>query len=782
MGSGRWRLVTRLPIALPAAACIGLAVLLAVDRGGSAVPLIDDITILGLSTYATVCAVLAALSAAGRMRTAWAIMAAALGSWAVADLIWLLCDYVLHIEPFPSPADLFYLAFSVLAVPGLLAMAPFDALARRQAKIRITLDGITVALCVFLLAWLLALNTVYETYRDDTLTLALALLYPAADIVILAVSVAVLARVDTRQRATLGLLVVAFAVMAVTDSTFAYGVAEDSYTTGSIIDVGWAVSSAMIGMAALVSRRTPAPRPATLSVPSGTALWAPYLPLLVAGIVVPPLVTTGLERYVAPAIVITVCLRQFFAAWENRQWLKAAAERSLRDPLTGLANGTLFHDRLRHAMMLHARGDRSVMVVSLDLDDFAFVNDNLGHPAADRLLVHAGRRIAACVQPGDTVGRVAGDEFALLLEGDVHDSQRVLQRVVATFDEPFDVDGEPVTIRCSVGVAVAFADEPEVTPETMLKRADIAVRVAKRSHFPRVRFFEDDIEDDFEDDMATIDSDAAQGGDRSTDRVALTGAAKVRLLSELRRAVDQGDLELAYQPKVDLVSGQVVGVEALLRWPHPELGLLYPGTFMPLVREHKLIRPVTDLVIDKVLDDAARWVGTGAPIPVAVNLFAPSLIDARLPATLRAALERRGLPADLLTVEITEDLVINDLERVTAVLGQLRDHGIRVSIDDFGSGYSALSYLRDLLIDEIKLDRSFIAAVTTDPRAAVVVRAIIELTHGLGMTVVAEGIEEAATANWLRDSGCDIGQGFYFGKPVDPADVPSLGRLAVGPS
>lgn len=774
MGSGRYRLLTRLPVALPAAVCIGLAVLLIVAGGSPAVPLIDDLTILGLSTYATVCATLAARAAAGRMSTAWAIMAAALGSWAVADLIWLLCDYVLHVEPFPSPADLFYLAFTVLAVPGLLAMAPFDALARRQAKVRITLDGITVALCVFVVAWLLALNTVYETYRDDRLTLALALLYPAADIMILAVSVAVLARVNTRQRPALGLLVVAFAVMTVTDSAFAYAVAQDSYATGSIIDVGWAVSSVMIGVAALVSRQTPPPRPTTVSVPSGTALWAPYLPLLVAGTVVPPLVTTGLVRYVAPVIVVAVCLRQFFAAWENRQWLKAAAEQSLRDSLTGLANGTLFHDRLRHAMMLHARGDRSVMVVSLDLDDFAFVNDNLGHPAADRLLVHAGRRIAACVRPGDTVGRVAGDEFALLLEGDVHDSQRVLQRVVATFDEPFDVDGERVTIRCSVGVAVAFADEPEVSPETMRTRADIAVRAAKQSHFPRIRFYEDDME--------KTDPDSAEAGDPSTDRVALAGAAKVRLLSELRSAVDQGDLELAYQPKVDLISGQVVGAESLLRWPHPELGLLYPGTFMPLVREHRLIRPVTDLVIEKVLDDAARWVTAGAPMPVAVNLFAPSLRDARLPATLREALERRGLPAGLLTVEITEDLVINDLERVTAVLGQLREHGIRVAIDDFGSGYSALSYLRDLLIDEVKLDRSFIASVTTDPRAAVVVRAIIELTHGLGMTVVAEGIEDEATANWLRDSGCDIGQGFYFGKPVYAADVPELGRLTVGPT
>ncbi|MDG4669215.1 bifunctional diguanylate cyclase/phosphodiesterase [Mycobacterium sp. 236(2023)] len=773
MSSGHYRPLTRLSIAVPIAVCIGLGVLLAVGRSGSAVPIIDDLTILGLSTYATVCAVLAARTAVGRMRVAWSIMAVAVAAWAVADLIWLLCDYVLQVEPFPSPADLFYLAFTVLTVPGLLAMAPFDAWSRRQAKVRITLDGVTVALCVFLLAWITALSTVYDTYRDDKLALVLALFYPASDIVILAVSVAVLARVETRQRAALGLLVVAFAIMTVTDSAFASAVAQDNYVTGSLMDVGWAAASATIGIAALKSRRTPPPRPATVSVPSGTALWAPYLPLLLVGTVGLPLVTTGLEQYVVPVIIVAVCLRQFVAARENRQWLKAAAEHSLRDSLTGLANTTLFHDRLSHAMMLHARDDRSVMVASLDLDDFAFVNLNIGHPAADRLLVHAARRIAACVRPGDTVGRAGGDEFALLLEGDVHASQRVLQRVVETFDEPFEVDGEQVTIRCSVGIAVVFADEPDVTPETMLTRADVAVRAAKQSHSRRIRFFEEDMEQ--------TDPDSAEAGDRNTELVSVAGAARVRLLSELRRAVDHGDLELAYQPKVDLVGGQVVGVESLLRWPHPDLGLLYPGTFMPLVREHKLIRPVTDLVIDKALDDAARWLTGGVHMPVAVNLFAPSLRDTRLPTSLREALERRGLPAGLLTVEITEDLVINDLDRVTGVLEQLREHGIPVAIDDFGSGYSALSYLRDLVIDEIKLDRSFIASVTTDLRAAVVVAAIIELTHGLGMTVVAEGIEEAATANWLRDSGCDVGQGYHFGRPIDADDVPSLAHLAIGP-
>ena len=742
-----------------------LAVALAVGQGRGWLHLVDDLLIVALSSFTAACAVMAAKSAEGRQRRAWATMAAAIGAWALADLIWLICEHVLHIDPYPSPADVFYLAFCVLAIPAVLGLAQFDVWSRRQATLRIALDGLTVALCSFLLAWIFALHQVFDTYRDDTFALGLAVFYPVADIVILAVAVAVLARVDAAHRAVPALLVLGFALMTVTDSAFAYAVAAGSYQTGSLIDLGWAGALVAICCASVLSRGDSTPRLPSVLVPSNTALWAPYVPLLLAGTIGPLMVMTGLERYVVPVIVVAVCLRQMVAAWENRQLLRAAAEQAFRDPLTGLANQTLFYDRLAHALMLSSRHGHRVAVVFLDLDDFKLVNDSVGHPEADGLLVKVGQRIADCARAGDTVARMRGDEFALLLEGEHDDSQLIAEHVVDAFDEPFLVHGEQILLRPSVGVAAAATREAQIAPHTLVGRAETAMRTAKRSRSSRVHVFDASCESAEPDIVAPQRGSVQNWPD---------GAAKIRLLGELRRALDDDELRMVYQPKVDLRSGQIVGVEALLRWLHPRLGLLGPDAFLPLVRQHGLMRPVTDTVLDKAFGDAARWISGGVPMPVAVNLFAPILRDAGLPAALGQALGRRGLPAELLTLEITEDLVLHDFDVVTGVLTQVRGLGIRVAIDDFGSGFSALSYLRELRVDEIKLDRHFISTVTSDPRTAAVVRAVIDLTHDLGSVVVAEGVEDAATVAWLRDANCDVAQGYFFGRPIEAAAVPEL--------
>lgn len=751
-----------LPV-LPVAVGVGLTLLLIFRWGGEgAVRTVDSLTVAALSIYATVCAVVAARSAHGGGRRAWTMMAVALAAWTVGNLIWVSRAIILGLNTFPSPPNLWYLAFTMFAA---LAMALFPTESTRRSWLRSGLDGVTVALCLFLLMWLIALHRLYSSYIVHRDVPVLVLLFPIGDLIVLATALLIVGRVGPRYQRVLWLLTAAIALVTVTDTGYGYLVGNGGFHTGSLLDLGWVAALIAFAVAAQLSRRSPSPpRPAFAS--SNSSLWLPYFPLLLAGTVGPAIIMSGLESVIVPLIMVTVCLRQSVAAWENRRLLAAAADQALRDPLTGLANGTLFHDRLTHAMMLRQRDDRSVAVVSVDLDDFKLVNDSLGHSAADSLLVSVGERITACIRPGDSVARLGGDEFALLLEGRADHSYQVAGRVVEAFDQPFVIDGEKMLVRPSVGIAVASSDEPELAPETLMKRADMAMYAAKRSRSSGLQSFSPDI--------AMAGPDVMELAGRATNRPAGDAAAQIRLLGELRRAIEHAELDLVYQPKLHLRSGRIVGLEALLRWPHPELGVLRPDEFMALVRQHGLMRQVTELVVRKALDDAARWVTSGVETAVAVNVFAPDLRDAALPDALCGALRSRGLPPASLTVEITEDVVLNDVDRVTAVLHRLREQGIRVSIDDFGSGFSALSYLRDLPIDEVKLDRQFISSITEDARAAAVVRSVIALTHELDVTVVAEGIEDAGTADWLREHGCDIGQGYYFGAPVAASLIPEL--------
>lgn len=763
------RLLSRDPaaIALPWVLVVALALATLLAPDWAHLPVIDDTISLALAAYAAVRAVMAARAADGPARRAWVVLAVALAMWTIGDGIWLVYEVVLREPPSPSPADLFYLAFSLLVAVGLSQLLASGTVISR---LHLALDALTVSLCLFLLVWIFSLNRVFDDLRANNIELTLTLLIPLADVVVLSVAVLALARSRRRRPVALAVITVAVTLITVADIPLAFLVVDGSYRAGHFVDLLWASAMALFAGAAVLSRRPqPAPdRPAP--VPSHSSLWLPYVPLLLAGVLGPPVVMRGLESLLVPLIVSVVCCRQMLAAWDNRQLLTAAADLALRDPLTGLANRTLFNERLNHAMLLRVRDSRAITVISIDLDDFKFVNDSLGHPVADRLLVGAGQRFLECVRTGDTVARLGSDEFIMLLEGGADDHQMVVQGVVDAFERPFEIDDNEVFLRPSLGVATACEDEPDVSAQTLMTRADLAMYAAKRSAAD-VRTFAADLSPSHAD---GVDRKQRSGGSAGG------GAERIRLLGELRDAVDHGTIEVAYQPMVNLRSGRVSGVEALLRWPHPRLGTLRPDAFLSLVRQHGLMRPVSEIVVRKALDDAADWHSQNLNIGVAINLFAPMLRDTRLPERLCRELDSRDLDHGLLTVEITEDLVLTEVGTVKAVLRELRERGVRVAIDDFGSGYSALSYLRDLAVDEVKLDRQFVAEVTSDARAAAVVSAVINLIHTLGISVVAEGVEDADTAGWLMRHDCDTGQGFFFSTPVEPAAVPALlGRLGV---
>ncbi|UMB68298.1 putative bifunctional diguanylate cyclase/phosphodiesterase [Mycobacterium paraterrae] len=748
---------------LPLVVGIALALELTLRWGGEGVVrAVDSLTLVASSIYATAWAVFAARCAAGAGRRAWTLLSVALGVGAAGNVIWALHLGLLQDKPFPASPGLWYLACTLL-MAGALTFFPAGPL--RGSRLRNVLDGITAGLCLLLLMWIVALHSVYDTYAANRDVPVLRVLLPIGDLTVLTTVVLITGRAEPRYRRELWLLGAAILLLTATNTGYVSLIASGRFHAGSLLDLGWFAASIAFAAAAQMSRRSSSThRPETVS--SNTSLWLPYVPLLLAGTVGPAIVMSGFESLLVPLLMISVVSRQVVAAAETRRLLADAAQQALRDPLTGLPNRTLFHDRLTHALTLRQRDERSVAVVSIDIDDFKLVNDSLGHPVADNVLVRVGQRIADSVRPGDTVARLGGDEFALLLEGPEDQSYVVAGRVVEAFEQPLFIAGETILVRPSVGIALASPDEPDIAPHLLLKRADMAMYAAKRSRSSGMHSFSPDME------LAVPDVTERAG--RAADRPAADGAAQIRLLGELRRAIDHAELTLVYQPKIHLRSGRVVGLEALLRWPHPELGELRPDTFMGLVRQHGLMRQVTELVVTKALDDAVRWQTAGVDTAVAVNVFAPDLKDAGLPDALCGALQSRHLSTALLTVEITEDLIVNDIDRVTTVLRRLRDVGIRVAIDDFGSGFSALSYLRDLPVDEVKLDRQFISSITDDKRAAAVVRAVIDLTHELDVTVVAEGIEDAATADWLREHGCDIGQGYHIGAPVAASMVPQL--------
>jgi len=723
---------------------------------GSALTFVDDVVIVAVSLLALFFSVQAARTAPGRLRAAWGTLAVALVSWNIGQFLWMYDELVRRDRPFPSLADVFFVVFPIVACAALMQ---FWNRGGRQVRSLILLDGLIVAGSLFIVSWLTVMGPIYDTGAASRLEIFLSLAYPLLDVVVVTVASVVLVSADSSQRVVATLLTFGLVCMAVADTGYAYLSAQRAYFSGALVDTWWVAGLLLLTVAAALGREAPPDVSTEAEMPGWASVLLPFAPLMIAGAVLsanpPGRATTAPVLVAGVLLVIVVLARQFLAVQLSRRLLATVAEQALRDPLTGLGNRALFTDRLDHALQIRARSGGAVGLLILDLDDFKVVNDTLGHAAGDELLRQAGRRIAAAVRVGDTVARLGGDEFAVIVEGDGVLPEQTARRLVEAFDDPVAVEGHALAMGVSVGLAVA--NSAALSAEELLRQADLAMYAAKRSSRASVR---------------------RRAGGRSD--MAQFGGEEDQLVQQLRYAVERQELSLVYQPKFHLASGAMVGVEALLRWPHPQRGIITPDEFLPIVRRNALIEPVTQFVIETALDDARDWRAAGLDIPVAVNLFPPSLAAPALPDRLGRALAERGLDSSALTVEITEDVLLDDIDLTRSVLRELRERGISVAIDDFGSGYSALWYLRDLPVDEVKLDRGFIAPVTGDPRAGAVARAVIDLAHVLLMKTVAEGVENLDTANWLRRHGCDIVQGYYFSPPLTAAELLSLpGPVAV---
>jgi diguanylate cyclase (GGDEF)-like protein/excisionase family DNA binding protein len=429
-----------------------------------------------------------------------------------------------------------------------------------------------------------------------------------------------------------------------------------------------------------------------------------------------------------------------------------ARHRALHDPLTGLPNRTLFVDRVHHALALAARDGGTAAVLGLDVDRFKVVNDRHGHERGDELLSELAQRLAALLPPGDTLARVGGDEFAVLCEGlpGERGAIEVAQRLLDGLAPPIVIGDHPVFVNASIGIAVS--DGQNAVAETLVGDADAAMHRAKAAGGARYELF-----------------DAA---------LSRRMAERLKLEDDLRHALERDELELYYQPLVDLDERRIVAVEALVRWRHPRQGVVLPGEFMTVAEESGLIVPLGRWVLREACRQLARWTAdTAIDLPcLTVNLSGRQLAEASLPDELAGILRQTGVPPERLGLELTESVLMQETSSPTAVLQDLKELGVRLMLDDFGTGHSSLNHVKRFPIEAIKVDREFVNGVAEDEGDRHILRAIVSMASAMDVAVIAEGVETREQARWLRHLGIKLVQGYAFGRPAPAATIEALLR------
>jgi diguanylate cyclase (GGDEF)-like protein len=421
------------------------------------------------------------------------------------------------------------------------------------------------------------------------------------------------------------------------------------------------------------------------------------------------------------------------------------------DSLTGLPNRSLLRDRIEQALVKARRDGHLVAVVFVDLDHFKLINDSLGHHVGDRLLLEVADRLVACVRGHDSVARQGGDEFVLVLT-EMHDENEILvivSRLLEAISQPWIDDGQEYGLSCSVGVSCHPRDGDD--PDALLRSADAAMYQAKASGRSTYHFY--------------------------TPELNRAISERLELENHLRHALERDEFRVYYQPRVEVASGRIVGAEALLRWACPDRGIIPPDSFIAIAEETGLIIPIGEWILQEACRQNSAWQRAGLPrIGVSVNLSPIQFRHVGLVSSVAAALAQAELDPACLELELTESFVMHDAERINIAMQSLKALGVDIAVDDFGTGYSSLSYLKRFPVDRLKVDKSFVRDIDSDPDDAAIVRAVITLGHALGLKVVAEGVETRAHLEFLRRHGCDELQGYYFSRPVPAAEMEAMLR------
>jgi diguanylate cyclase (GGDEF)-like protein len=715
-------------IALCLATCVPIFVL----AGGPAAPY----TQLGSSTLACVAAVfcgIAARRATGTQRGGWALLAAGCLSWGLGNFYWSWNELVVHADVlFPSFADYGYLLFPVLGAAGLWLISGWNSVGSR---LTVLLDGMIVGSALFVVGWAITVRSVWETGADTPLAFVVSLAYPVSDIMLATMAVLLAARSRAGSRGIGFLLILGLAGMTTSDIWFALATSAGTYETGQPSDGGWFVAFAACGAAGWAAMR----RPMKLDETGVTTRWQimlPYVPFGLAVFVISGQALAGVQVDAAEAIpmligVILILLRQLSTLLHNSTLARRLQQQAYHDPLTGLGNRALFTDRLESAL----DSNMPTAIVYLDLDDFKMINDSLGHDAGDIVLRTVGERLQACFAGSDdTIGRLGGDEFAVLTSPGPGLAE-VAERLLAGLREPVRIGARTVQISASVGIALS--DGGPTRSEDLRKNVDLAMYAAKAQGKNTYALFEPSMR---------------QGFDR-----------EMMWRAELHQALIDEALHVAYQPIVGLNDQRIVGVEALARWTHATLGAVPPDVFIPVAERAALVGDLGMIVLRQACAEFAAWPGSHKTY-LSVNVSPLQLVDAEFPARVAATLAEAGLKPQQLVLEVTEN-ALADESQVIGALRQLRATGVRIAIDDFGTGYASLRYLHRFPADIVKIDRTYVQDIARDPAAARIVGTLWQLFGAIGLTAVAEGIEDPAQAEMLIELGCPHGQGFLFGRP-----------------
>jgi len=671
-------------------------------------------------------------------RLAWRSLTVALLLYAVANVLRTLASGTGGNGPYPPAIDLLalgaYLLLYVAMVGLIRARVP-------RFHPSMWLDGVIGALGTTALgvAFLIGPYLHPADGREPVALINLAM--PVMDVLLLALLVAVGAILGLRMDRSLLRVVLALLLVLAGDVVLFARMVQGTYVDGGPTELLWLVGICFASLAAHGAR----PRPALDAERSRVGFRLLALPLIcnLASLFVlaagwgDTLPSTA--AWLAIGCVIAAIARTAVTFREVRSFHEVK-QQARTDELTGLANRRALLEAAGRVLTT-ASARRPAALLLLDLDGFKEVNDSLGHTAGDHLLRQIGPRLQPALRPGEVLARLGGDEFAVLLpEASLDEAQDRAERLRKLILQPFAV--EDIRLHVGVSIGVATAPVPAATVQEMLRCADVAMYAAKSAR---------------EGVHVYVPDPHGGSGDR------------LRTMEELRVALQSDQLVVHLQPQVSLTDGRAVGVEALVRWNHPARGLLSPADLLPAAEQAGLLRPLTDTVLELALTATARWWRDRA-VPVSVNLAAANVNDLDLPSKVVAALRRHGLPPQALTLELVEDTLMADPERGRQVLAELRRLGVTTSIDDYGTWYSSLAYLRHLPADELKLDRSLTADVDRDPRAAAIVEHTVALAHALGLRLVAEGVEDDVTGGVLARLGCDVAQGYAIARPMPVAD------------